>query len=176
MEYCSAAGSLFELWTWPFSSRESSCQISVHSDKKWLRYRLFRVCVVGGVVFWVDTDALLSSSPSQIWLSWGFGLTWDVTIQLNPHSYAFNPACHSGWLLYDNTKVCLLVESVSLPLHYRNTGTGLSQEYSVMGPTPAHHRNKQTKTIGCMRAVLVCLFVSCFGLVSAPSLYFKFLV
>ena len=56
----------------------------------------------------------------------------------------FNPACHSGWLLYDNTKVCLLVESVSLPLHYRNTGTGLSQEYSVMGPTPAHNRNKQT--------------------------------
>ena len=41
-------------------------------------------------------------------------------------------------------RVCLLVESVSLPLHYRNTGTGLSQEYSVMGPTPAHHRNKQT--------------------------------
>ena len=30
----------------------------------------------------------------------------------------FNPACHLGWLLYDdNTKVWLLVESVSLPLH-----------------------------------------------------------
>ena len=56
----------------------------------------------------------------------------------------FNPACHSGWLLYDNTKVCLLVESVSLPLHYGNTGTGLSQEYSVMGPTPVHSINKQT--------------------------------
>ena len=37
----------------------------------------------------------------------------------------FNPACHSGWLLYDNTKVCLLVESVSLPLH---SGT-LEQAY-----------------------------------------------
>ena len=38
-------------------------------------------------------------------------------------------------------RVCLLVESVSLPLHYRNTGTGLSQEYSVMGPTPVHSIN-----------------------------------
>ena len=28
----------------------------------------------------VDTDALPSSSPSLIWLSWGFGLTWAVTI------------------------------------------------------------------------------------------------
>ena len=28
----------------------------------------------------VDTDALLSSSPSLIWLSWGFGLAWAVTI------------------------------------------------------------------------------------------------
>ena len=31
----------------------------------------------GGVV---DTDALPSSSPSLIWLSWGFGLAWAVTI------------------------------------------------------------------------------------------------
>ena len=28
----------------------------------------------------VDTDALPSSSPSLIWLSWGFGLAWAVTI------------------------------------------------------------------------------------------------
>ena len=34
----------------------------------------------GGVVTWiVDTDALPSSSPSLIWLSWGFGLAWAVT-------------------------------------------------------------------------------------------------
>ena len=44
-------------------------------DLKWLRYRLFRV-LVGGV----GSDALLSSSPSLIWLSWGFGLAWAVTI------------------------------------------------------------------------------------------------
>ena len=37
-----------------------------------------------------------------------------------------------------------------IPIHkgsYINrmsTGTGLLQEYSVTGPTPAHHRNKQT--------------------------------
>ena len=43
-----------------------------------------------------------------------------------------------------NIKVCLLVESVPLPLPYRSTETVFSQEYSVMGPTPAHHRNKQT--------------------------------
>ena len=28
----------------------------------------------------VDTNALPSSSPSLIWLSWGFGLAWAVTI------------------------------------------------------------------------------------------------
>ena len=27
---------------------------------------------------------------------------------------------------------------------YRNIGTGLSQEYAVMGPTPVHSINKQT--------------------------------
>ena len=71
----------------------------------------------------------------------------------------FNLACHSGWLLYDNTKVCLLVESVSLPLHYRDTGTGLSQEYSVMGPpTPAHHRNKQNKRTGPHRILSFVVF------------------
>ena len=32
--------------------------------------------------WWVDTDALPSSSPSLIWLSWGFGLAWAVTIVL----------------------------------------------------------------------------------------------
>ena len=46
-----------------------------------------------------------------------------------------------------NIKVCLLVESVPLTLPYRNTETVFSQEYSVMGPTPAHHRNKQTMVI-----------------------------
>ena len=29
---------------------------------------------------WVGSDALLSSSPSLIWLSWGFCLAWAVTI------------------------------------------------------------------------------------------------
>ena len=52
-------------------------------------------------------------------------------------------------------RVCLLVESVSLPLHYRNTGTGLSQEYSVMGPTPAHHRNKQTNWLQMPKCVVI---------------------
>ena len=44
----------------------------------------------GGGVGWgggaggggVDTDALPSSSPSLIWLSWGFCLAWAVTIAL----------------------------------------------------------------------------------------------
>ena len=31
------------------------------------------------VVVVVDTDALPSSRPSLIWLSWGFGLAWAVT-------------------------------------------------------------------------------------------------
>ena len=56
----------------------------------------------------------------------------------------FNPACHSGWLLYDNTKGLSIGGVCFFAIALRNTGTGLSQEYSVMGPTPAHHRNKQT--------------------------------
>ena len=49
----------FLLQTRPIPSRESSCQISAQSVKKWLRYRLFRVCVGGGVV---ASDALPSSA------------------------------------------------------------------------------------------------------------------
>ena len=52
MEYCSAAGSQFCLWTLEFV---------------W----------VGGVV---ASDALLSLSPSLIWLQLGFGLAGAVTI------------------------------------------------------------------------------------------------
>ena len=43
----------------------------------------------GGGVGWggVDTDALPSSSPSLIWLSWGFGLAWAVTIAILGANY-----------------------------------------------------------------------------------------
>ena len=69
MEYCSAAGSIFGLWTLSYPTRESSCQISAQSVEKWLRYRLIRVSVGWGG-WWgvVGSDALPSSSPSLIWL------------------------------------------------------------------------------------------------------------
>ena len=34
----------------------------------------------------------------------------------NFEATVFNLACHLGWLLYDNTKVCLLVEYVSFAI------------------------------------------------------------
>ena len=49
-------------------------------NEKWLRYRQFRVSVVVGGGGVVGSDALLSTSPSLIWLQLRFGLAGAVTI------------------------------------------------------------------------------------------------
>ena len=64
----------------PKPPNESSRKISAQSVEKWLRYRQFRVSVVVVGGWWVGSDALLSSSPSLIWLQLGFGLARAVTI------------------------------------------------------------------------------------------------
>ena len=80
----SGSGLLYFLSLKALSCRVSPCgnllQISYELEKKWLRYRLYRVS--GGVGWWggVGSDALPSSSPSLIWLQLGFGLAGAVTI------------------------------------------------------------------------------------------------
>ena len=44
-------------------------------------------------MWWVDTDALLSSSPSLIWLQLGLGLAGAVTIK---GSESVNKYCDNG--------------------------------------------------------------------------------
>ena len=79
----SGSGLLYFLSLKALSCRVSPCgnllQISYELEKKWLRYRLYRVSG-GVVVVVVGSDALLSSSPSLIWLQLGFGLARAVTI------------------------------------------------------------------------------------------------
>ena len=47
----------------------------------------------------MGSNALLSSSPSLIWLSWGFCLAWAVTIMSKNHLKIHRESVHLG-LIY----------------------------------------------------------------------------
>ena len=77
MEYCSTAGSLFWLYRFdPFHLESNHAKFQLNPLRNGWDIDCLEFRWGGGV----GSDALLSSSPSLIWLQLGFGLARAVTI------------------------------------------------------------------------------------------------